>query len=133
MSHEIIFNRHNKYILNNEIRNIADMIINTMPNNIGLPLGVEPSQAEMIAFPSALDNYIKCQLRLKYAGHYMDDYYILIPPDINSRKILNSIIEKTEELKIKVNKSKTRIIPISKGFRYCKIKYMIDTTGKLIL
>lgn len=83
VSHEKVLERHKKYLLDNDIRQIADDIVTTIPGDFGLPLGVEPSQAEMIAFPSPLDNYIKCQLSLKCAGHYMDDYYIIVPPDKN--------------------------------------------------
>lgn len=62
VSHEELFKRHDKYILNPEIRKVGDDVINTVPGGKGMPLGVEPSQAEMIAFPSELDNYVKCQL-----------------------------------------------------------------------
>lgn len=61
-------------LLNPDIRKIGDDVVNTVSGGVGLPLGVEPSQAEMIAFPSALHNFIKCQLSIKCAGHYMDDY-----------------------------------------------------------
>ena len=95
VSHEEVFKRHKKLILDEGQRNIAKIIVDSSPGGIGLPLGVEPSQAEMIAFPSALDNYIKCQLSLKCAGHYMDDYYIIVPPDRNAKEILNLIIAKS--------------------------------------
>ena len=78
VSHEEIFKRHEKLLLNPDIRKIGDDVVNTVSGGVGLPLGVEPSQAEMIAFPSALDNFIKCQLSIKCAGHYMDDYLSLI-------------------------------------------------------
>lgn len=42
-------------------------------------LGVEPSQQEMVALPSSIDNWIKCQAGVHVAGHYMDDYYIALP------------------------------------------------------
>lgn len=60
VSHEMIFRRHRQLLRNHDLRELGDSIVNTVPGGKGLPLGVEPSQAEMIAFPSALDNYIKC-------------------------------------------------------------------------
>lgn len=133
VSHEELFKRHERLILNEDIRKFADDIVRSNGADIGLPLGVEPSQAEMIAFPSALDNYIKCQLSLRCAGHYMDDYYIIVPPDRDAKEIMNLITAKAKSLKLTINKSKSRIIPLARPFRYCKAKYTITETGKVIV
>ena len=108
-------------------------MIRTVPGKYGLPLGVEPSQAEMIAFPSALDNFIKCQLSIKCAGHYMDDYYIIVPPSIDPKIVMQLIVEKAESLKLTVSKSKSRIVPLTKPFRYCKAKYTLTETGRVVV
>lgn len=102
VSHEEIFKRHEKLLLNPDIRKIGDDVVNTVSGGVGLPLGVEPSQAEMIAFPSALDNFIKCQLSIKCAGHYMDDYYVIVPPDRDAKEIMALIVAKAESLKLTV-------------------------------
>lgn len=133
VSHEEIFKRHEKYLLNKELRELGDEIVNSVPGGRGMPLGVEPSQAEMIAFPSALDNYIKCQLSIQCAGHYMDDYYIIVPPGQDPKHILKLIIEKAESLQLTISRSKTRIVPLTKSFRYCKAKYQLTETGKVLM
>lgn len=133
VSHAELYKRHDRLILNREVRKIGDDVIKTVPGGRGLPLGVEPSQAEMIAFPSALDNYIKCQLSIKCAGHYMDDYYIIVPPDRDPKEIMRLIIVKAESLELTVSKSKSRIVPLTKPFRYCKAKYTLTETGKVIV
>lgn len=133
VSHEMVFERHKRFLLNDDIRKVGDDIVNTVQGGKGLPLGVEPSQAEMIAFPSALDNYIKCQLSLKCAGHYMDDYYIIVPPDRDPREIMQLIVAKAESLRLTISSSKTRIIPLTKPFKYCKAKYTLTETGKVIV
>lgn len=133
VSHEEIFKRHEKFLLNPDIKKIGDDVINTVPGKVGLPLGVEPSQAEMIAFPSSLDNYIKCQLSIKCMGHYMDDYYIIVPPDKDAKEIMALITEKAEGLKLTVSKSKSRIVPLTKPFRYCKAKYTLTDTGHVVM
>lgn len=132
VSHEKVLERHNNLLLNDEIRALGDSIVNTVPGDKGLPLGVEPSQAEMIAFPSALDNYIKCQLSIKCAGHYMDDYYIVVPPDKDPKEVLKQVVKKAESLCLTISPSKTRIIPLTKPFRYCKAKYTLTETGKVV-
>lgn len=132
-SHQTIYNRHNRLIFQNDIRALGDSIIASVPGDKGLPLGVEPSQTEMIAFPSPLDNYIKCQLSMKGAGHYMDDYYIIVPPHQDAKEIMRLIIAKAESLGLIISKEKSRIVPISKPFRYCKAKYTLTETGKVII
>lgn len=133
VSHEELYKRHDKYILNPDIKKIGDDVIKTVPGDKGLPLGVEPSQAEMIAFPSALDNYVKCQLQMQCAGHYMDDYYIIVPPDRDPKEIMRLVTEKAESLKLTISKAKSKIIPLTKSFRYCKAKYTLTETGKVII
>lgn len=133
VSHEELYKRHDKYILNPEIRKIGDDVIKSVPGDKGLPLGVEPSQAEMIAFPSALDNYVKCQLQMQCAGHYMDDYYIIVPPDREPKEIMALVTAKAESLKLTISKAKSKIIPLTKPFRYCKAKYTLTETGKIIV
>lgn len=133
VSHEEIFKRHKEFLHNPELLALGDAIVNTVPGGLGLPLGVEPSQAEMIAFPSALDNFIKCQLSIKCAGHYMDDYYIIVPPDRDPKEIMRLVVEKATSLRLTISPSKSRIIPITKPFRYCKAKYTLTETGKVIV
>lgn len=137
-SHDYIHHRHEQLIFDDTLRKLADDIIaaNSKPAKggkyVGVPLGVEPSQAEMIAYPSSLDNYIKCQLSIKGFGHYMDDYYVLVPPDKNAKEILNIIIEKATKIGLTISRSKTRIYPLTKPFKYCKAKYTLTETGKII-
>ena len=133
VSHEELFKRHNRIIHDEEIRRFADDIVKSNGLGIGLPLGVEPSQAEMIAFPSTLDNYIKCQLSLKCAGHYMDDYYVIVPPDRDAQEIMQLIIAKAESLKLTISRQKSRIVPLTKPFKYCKAKYQLAETGKVVV
>lgn len=130
--HNILYNRHNKLIYDNEMRNIVDAIVRLQKSNKGLPLGIEPSQLEMVAYASDLDNFIKCQLSIKCFGKYMDDYYIIVPPEKNVDEILEKIKIKAKECKLIINCHKTKVIKFGTPFRYCKIKYIITNTGKII-
>ncbi len=95
---EIIYQRHKQVMFNPQIRGIADTVIDYAPFGAapgrGMPLGVEPSQQEMVALPSGVDNYIKCQLGLHCAGHYMDDYYIIYHDIDELKQIARHIIKK---------------------------------------
>ena len=125
---EVIKGRH-KEVKDDKLREILDAVTDNFDGDIGLPLGVEPSQLEMIALPSPLDNYMSCQLGLKGFGHYMDDYHLFVPPDRSPKEVLDLFIQKAGELGIKVSTDKTQIIKIGKPFKYCKRKriYADDT------
>lgn len=97
----------------------------------GMPLGVEPSQQEMAAMPSAVDNWIKCQMSTHSAGHYMDDYCIILPDIEDLKKLGRAIVRQFEIRGIPVNKKKCKIIPLTKPFRWCKARFTLTETGKI--
>lgn len=83
---------------------------------------------------TTLEGYgIKCQLSIKCAGHYMDDYYVIVPPDRDAKEIMALIVAKAESLKLTVSKSKSRIVPLTKPFRYCKAKFILTETGRVVM
>lgn len=125
-----VYKQHDKYIIYEKYKNLLSTIVETMPE--GLPLGVETSQAEMISLPSPLDNYIKCQLSISGAGHYMDDYYIIVPPYLDVNDIYNKIVNYANNFGFTINEKKSKILPIYKSFRYCKVKYQLTDTGRVI-
>lgn len=130
----LIFQRHRQLILNDDLRWLADAVIQSAPETIpgrGMPLGVEPSQQEMVALPSAVDNWIKCQLGIKAAGHYMDDYYIILPDLDELKKLGHEIVHRFEALGIPVNRKKCKVIPLTKPFRWCKARFTLTETGKI--
>ena len=132
---ELIYQRHQQLILNPTLRSIADTVIDTAPCTApgrGMPLGVEPSQQEMMALPSEMDNWLKCQAGIKCAGHYADDYIAIGPIDL-MRRIGNELVRRFERRGIRVNRKKCRIIPLTKPFKFCKAKFTLTETGRVIV
>ena len=132
--HALLYQRHQEFISNPDLRALADMVIQTSPCPIpgrGLPLGVEPSQQEMVAMPSAIDNWIKCQAGVHCFGHYMDDYYLILPDVEALKKLGHEIVRRFEAAGIRVNKRKCKIIPLTKPFRFCKARFTLTETGKI--
>lgn len=134
--HDNIYERHKRLILDDDLRALADKVIYTTPtgrDGIGIPLGVEASQQEMAAYPSTVDNWIKCQLGVHCMGHYADDYYV-IWHDLDELKTMkDKIITKFKETGIPVNEDKCKIIPLSKSFRFCKAKFTLTETGRVVV
>ena len=130
--HSIIYQRHQRYILNPDFRRIADTIIDTAPGEFpgrGMPLGVEPSQQEMVALPSSLDNRIKAQLSIHGAAHYMDDYYTILPSKQAAEVTAADVIGHAEAMGLQVNAGKSKVVPFSRPFRFCKAKFQVTNTG----
>ena len=132
--HALLYQRHQELILNPNLRALADTVIQNSPcptPGRGLPLGVEPSQQEMVALPSAIDNWIKCQAGVHCFGHYMDDYYLIFPDVEALKKLGHEVVRRFEALGIRVNKRKCKIIPLTKPFRFCKARFTLTETGKI--
>lgn len=129
--HNYLKQRHVDLIPNEELRAFADRIVDISPRPVGMPLGVEPSQVEMIAYPSAMDNYLACQYGLT-GGHYMDDFYYLIPPGVDPKEVIAVLYEQAKKNHLTLHPDKTRYVPLTKGFRFCKTKFILTETGKVI-
>lgn len=97
----------------------------------GLGLGSEISQISAIYFPNVVDHYIKEQLHIKGYGRYMDDSY-LIHEDIDYLRYCLAEIEKIcNELGITINKKRTMITPLTKGFVFLKKRIYLQENGRV--
>ena len=121
-----VVKRRHLEIKDRRLRAILDAVTDAGSGDKGLPLGVEPSQAEMVALPSPLDAYMSCQTRCSGFGHYMDDYHMLIPPGSDPAAVLETFITKAARLGIRVSRDKTSIVPVGKPFRFCKRQRLVS-------
>lgn len=129
-----IFQRHQQLIPNPDLRYVADLIVQHSPcptPGRGMPLGMEPSQQEMMSLPSSVDNWAKCQMRLHCFGHYADDYWAILPDIEQLKEFARKLVRRFEAIGIRVNKSKCKIIPLTKPFRFCKARFTLTETGKI--
>lgn len=132
--HAALYKRHQELILDPSLRALADLVIATSPcptPGKGMPLGVEPSQQEMVALPSSIDNFIKCQAGVHGAAHYMDDYYVILPDMEKLRLLAYEIVRRFEAAGIRVNKRKCKLQPLTKPFRFCKAKFTLHEDGHI--
>lgn len=132
--HALLYQRHRDIILDPAIRALADFVVANSPcptPGRGMPLGVEPSQQEMVALPSSIDSYVKCQMQVHCFSHYMDDY-CLIWHDLEELKAMgHEIVRRFEAEGIRVNRRKCKVIPLTKPFRFCKAKFTLTETGRV--
>lgn len=130
--HAAIYERHRRLIYDPRIRAVADTVVASVPGGVGMPLGVEPSQMEMVSMPSSVDNWIACQLRAKNPAHYMDDYHMGAETKEQAEKFLQATAQRMEDMGLTVNRNKSKIVPLTKPFRFCKAKFHLTETGRII-
>lgn len=130
--HTLLHERHRELILDTDLRALADLVVAAVPGGVGMPLGVEPSQQEMVALPSFLDNWMKCQLSIHGMGHYMDDYDAALESRERAEWVKEEAIRRAEEKGLKVNRNKCHVIDLDKPFRFCKAKFQILPSGRII-
>ncbi len=115
--HAAIYERHRRLIYDPRIRAVADTVVASVPGGVGMPLGVEPSQMEMVSLPSSVDNWIACQLRAKNPAHYMDDYHMGAETKEQAEKFLQATAQRMNgPMGLTVNRNKSKIVPLTKPF-----------------
>lgn len=130
--HALIYERHRELILDPNLRALADLVVAAVPGGVGMPLGVEPSQQEMVALPSFLDNWMKCQLSIHGMSHYMDDYDAVLESRERAERVKAEAIRRAEAKGLQVNRNKCHVIDLDKPFRFCKAKFQILPSGSII-
>ena len=130
IDHTILFDKFRQIIKDDDIYNF---LVSQIPANTpGLGLGSQISQISAMYYLNELDHNLKERQHAKFYNRYMDDLYILSPDKTYLRQVLKIIKSKLAELNLTVNPDKTRIIPLEYGFVFCKTKYILTDTGKVL-
>lgn len=130
--HSKLLEMQRKYFNNEKTFELYKKFIKVFGDNVSLGLGSQVSQISAISYPNKLDHYCKEVLGIKYYGRYMDDTY-LIHKDVKYLEYcLQEIKRICNELGIKLNEKKTKIIPLDEGFWFLKGKYILLNSGKIV-
>lgn len=85
-----------------------------------------------LAAPNKLDHFLKDLCGVKHYIRYMDDGIILS----NDKEFLWNLYAQMkaicEELGLIFNTKKTRIVKVSRGFVFMKVRYRVTSTGKIV-
>ena len=101
--------------------------------DVGLGLGSEPNQILAVALPNPIDHWAEEMAGLEATGRYMDDSYYIDMSKEKLRLVLACIEILSEDLGITINKKKTRIVKLSRGFRFLKKRFYYGPTGKVVV
>lgn len=100
--------------------------------DVGLGLGSQISQTFALASADRLDHYCKEVLQIHGYARYMDDGYLIHPSKAYLQYCLRQIERICDELEIKLNRKKTQIIKLSKGFTFLKCRFYLTSSGKVV-
>lgn len=130
--HELIEGVMRRNYADDRITQLNMQIVKKHKTGCGMILGSENSQDFAISVLSRLDHHVKEKLRAEGYGRYMDDGWIIHPDYDELKAIFQNVREYAEQLGLKINLKKSRIIPFGKPFTMLKRRYIITDTGGII-
>lgn len=110
---------------------LLDMIIDSTPGNVGLPIGNMTSQWFAIYYLNGMDRLIKEQLKIRWYVRYMDDFLLIHESKDYLRECLANIREHLSGLGLQLN-NKTQIFPIRNGVDFLGFHSYLTETGKVV-
>lgn len=130
--HAPLFAEAKRRLLDERTRVFANSFISDF-GEVGLGLGSQISQTNALLLPNALDHFCKERLRISGYGRYMDDGYLLCNDREYLEYCLTEIKALCSDIGLTLNQKKTRILPITDGFRFLKTKFVLTESGQVVL
>lgn len=121
------------------IRECLDVYSEKTVNNeqgedkVGIGLGSELSQFFALLFANPIDHLIKDKYRFKHYIRYMDDGIIIHSDKTELEFLKDEIYKKAEELGLKLNSKKTKIVKLNHQFTFLKKRISLLDNGKIIM
>lgn len=110
---------------------LTDLIIDSTPGNVGIPIGNQSSQVFALLYLNKLDHLMKEGFRFRYYGRYMDDFYIIHESKDTLRAAWKAISEHLVERGLELN-DKTQIFPLRNGLDFLGFHSYLTDTGKVV-
>ena len=104
----------------------------TMHIHKSIAIGAPLAQIAGIYLPTKIDTWCKYVRQVHCYDAYMDDRIIIHPDKEFLKELFDEIESICRELGIIINRKKTQIIKISKGFTFLKTRYILTENGKII-
>lgn len=129
--HEAVFGLLDRKIEDPGLRALTKHLV-SMFGDRGLGLGSQVSQILALAVPDRMDHVIKEELHIHGYGRYMDDGYLIHTDKGYLLECLERIREEAARFGVTINEKKTRIVPLSRGFRFLKLRWMLTDSGRVV-
>ena len=99
----------------------------------GLGLGSEPNQLFAVSYPGRIDHWLEECSGVEATGRYMDDTYAISDDKHVLMDALDCIEQLSDDLGLMLNRRKTKIVKLSRGFTWLKKKWSISPTGRIVV
>jgi len=129
--HAPLMEEARRRIRNERIEAIFRLFIEAF-GSAGLGLGSEISQKCALLAASPIDHLFKDKLRIKGYGRYMDDGYIIHEDIKYLRECLVKLRAACERLGLKLNERKTKIVRLTRSFKFLKMRFQLTESGAVI-
>lgn len=115
-----------------EVLEFIYFIINSVPQDVGIPIGNQASQWFAVYYLDQVDRIIKEQYRIKWYVRYMDDLVILVPTKEQAKEIFDNLQKIVmEKLSLTFN-PKSQYFPFKRGVSFLGWKFIPTRTDKVI-
>lgn len=129
IDHDLVKQKLRKKVVDDQV---YELMCTYIDSTDGLPLGYQTSQLLALLYLDEFDHFVKEQLRVKYYGRYMDDFF-LIHEDKEYLKFCRKEIETyMSSLKLELN-DKTAIFPLKNGIDFLGFHTYLTETGKVVM
>ena len=131
--HDKLIESLEKHITDQKVMSLIKQFIYSFSDDgKGLGIGSQISQICGVYYPTPIDNYCKILKQCKYYGRHMDDFYIIHNDKDFLKKLLVDVENIATELGLNLNKKKTQICRIDKGFVFLKQNIFVTESGKIV-
>lgn len=98
---------------------------------VGVSLGSQISQDLALCAPNALDHFVKDECGVKPFIRYMDDGHAE-GSKADMLALRERLMDRARAMGFELHETKTRVVKMSRGFVYLKIRYSTTDTGHVI-
>jgi hypothetical protein len=131
-SHNVAKAAVRKRVEDDNVYKYVCQIIDSFGGDKGIGLGSKVSQLVQLAVLDDLDHYVKEKLHIKHYIRYMDDFILIHPDKSHLKHCLTVIKDSLSKIGLTLN-AKTQMFHVKQGVHWLKWRYIITTTGKVIM
>lgn len=131
IQHKPMFDVYDRYFHDQRLNQICRNFVKGT-GDTGLYIGPEDSQISAIAYPSRIDHLIQDQWNTDGFERYMDDSVIIMRDKNDLFRLRDKLFTEYEKQGIIINRKKTQIIKLSRGFTFLKTQFFLQPKGRVL-
>ena len=131
IQHEPMFTVYDKHFHDPRLNELCRNFVKGT-GTTGLFIGPEDSQISAIAYPSRIDHLIQDVWHTDGYARYMDDSFIIMRDKAELFKLRDALFMEYEKQGIIINRKKTQVIKLCRGFTFLKTQFFLQPTGRVL-